>query len=158
LDLHPVDILFHIINIIVLFILLRILIWKPVVKFTSARAAKVKTELDDATSAKSIALAMKTEYEQNLARLDAQGAEIIHSRQEKATEEAHAIIKNAQVAANNIMADAREKIENEKKKAVASAGNQIVQLATVMASRVLKREVAAADTKSVVEDFFNEME
>jgi len=156
MDLHPADILIHIINIIVLFILLRVIVWNPVIKFLSARSERVKTELDDADSAKSSALALKAEYEQNIGSIEARNAEMLRDSQLKADEQAQTIIKDARKQADGLLSDAREKIENEKAQAVASASHEIAQLATELAARVLRREVSAVDTRSAVDDFFSE--
>ena len=156
MDLHPVDILIHCINIIVLFVLLRIIIWKPMIKYLPARASRVKSELDDADNAKRSAFAMKAEYELNLGSIETRGSKLIRDSQLKAEEEAQAIIKDARAQADDLLSDAREKIENEKAQAVASASTEIAQLATELASRVLRREVSAVDTRSAVDDFFSE--
>ena len=44
MDIHPVDIVIHILNIIVLFFVLRILLYKPVKKFMQAREDRIKAE------------------------------------------------------------------------------------------------------------------
>ena len=154
--LQPADILIHLINIVVLFVLLRIILWKPVIKFLSARASRVKAELDDADSAKSSAFALKAQYEMGIGSLENEGKQIIRSSQIKAEEEAQAIIKEARSQADGLLSDTREKIEIEKAQAVSSAGREIAQLATELAARVLRREVSSVDTRSAVDDFFNE--
>lgn len=156
MDLHPVDILLHVVNVVVLFILLRIIIWKPILKYLHARSGRIKTELDDADEAKTSALAMKTQYEQNINSLEAQGREIIRDSQQKADESAQTILQDARVQADGILQDAREQIESEKAQAVAEASQDIAQLATEMAARVLRREVSVVDTRAAVDDFFDE--
>ncbi len=48
MNLNPSDIALHLVNIVVLYALLRLLIYKPVRKFMDARAAKVRAQLDEA--------------------------------------------------------------------------------------------------------------
>ena len=51
MEIHPADILINVINIAVLFILLRLILWKPVNSFLSARAQRVSQELENAEKA-----------------------------------------------------------------------------------------------------------
>ena len=44
MDIHPVDIVIHIVNIVVLFVVLRILLYKPVKKFMQAREDRLKAD------------------------------------------------------------------------------------------------------------------
>ena len=48
MELYPIDIAIHLVNIIVLYILLRLLLWKPVRKFMAAREARVQADMDRA--------------------------------------------------------------------------------------------------------------
>ena len=41
MELYPIDIAIHLVNIGVLYVLLRVLVWKPVVAFMAAREARI---------------------------------------------------------------------------------------------------------------------
>ena len=156
MDLHPVDILISIINIIVLFILLRLILWKYISRFLAARAQRVRSELDDAEKARLDADALRKEYEGNIEGLELRGREIMRESQTKAAEEAEEIIKEAREKAFSMITEARERIEEEKARAIIGARHEVAQLATDMAARILRREVSAEDTKNAVDDFFRE--
>lgn len=150
------DILIHIINIIVLFILLRVILIKPVSKFLSARAERVAADLKDAETKKAEALELKAQYDKHMETFDAEGREIIRASQLKASDEASVIIRDARAQAENIMAEARVKIESERVKAVAQARTEVALLATEIAARILKREVTTVDNRTVAEEFFRQ--
>ncbi len=157
MDLQPSEILIHIINIVVLFILLRVLLFKPVSKFLSERTERIGKELKDAETKKAEALDIKAAYEKHIESFEAEGREIIRSSQVKASEEAAAIIKEARSQAEQVIVEAQRKIANEKARAVAEARTEVALLATEIAARILKREVSVVDNKAVAEDFFREM-
>ena len=156
MDLHPADILINIINIVVLFVLLRIILWKPVYRSLSERAARVLKELKDAEQTRLDAEMLKHEYEENLAGIEAQGRNMMRESQIKASEEADEIIVDARDKAKVMIVEARERIAEERERAIDNARREVAQLATDMAARILKREVLPDDSMIAVEDFFHE--
>lgn len=150
------DILIHIINIVVLFILLRMILIKPISKFLSARAERIAGDLKDAETKKAEAFELKSQYDKHMETADAEGREIIRESQLKASDEASAITREARAQAEKIVMEARAKIESERVKAVAQARTEVALLATEIAARILKREVSAVDNRTVAEDFFHE--
>ncbi|MDR0445828.1 MAG: F0F1 ATP synthase subunit B [Oscillospiraceae bacterium] len=154
--LQPADILIHALSIVVLFILLRLILWRPVSQYLAQRAQRVKDELDDAARAKAEAEAAKSEYESGIGDLEERGREIMRDSQVRAGEQAKEITDNAQAQADKMLAEARERIDSERREAVAAARREIAQLATEMASKILRREVSAADSVSAARDFFEE--
>ncbi|UOO37268.1 F0F1 ATP synthase subunit B [Oscillospiraceae bacterium CM] len=155
--LHPSDILIHIINVLILFILLRVILFKPVSAFLAARSAKVEAQLKDAETKQNEALEMKASYEHHIETYEEEGREIIRHSQVKASQEAQEIVKDARGQAERLMTDAHERIAAEKAQAIAEARTEVALLATEIAARILKREVSAVDNKAVAEDFFREM-
>ena len=67
MELYPIDIAIHLLNIIVLYVLLRLLVWKPVRKFMAGREERIQSQLDAAAKAQADAQASQTEYKQKLA-------------------------------------------------------------------------------------------
>jgi len=156
LGLHPVDIIINIINIAVLFILLRLILWKHINRFLAARAERIRSELDGAEKARNDAETLRQDYETKIEGIEAQGRDIMRDSQIKASEEAEEILKDARDKARDMLQEARERIADERERAVVKAQHEITQLAADMASRILKREVSADDNVSAVNDFFRE--
>jgi F-type H+-transporting ATPase subunit b len=154
--LHPSDLLIHIINILVLFVLLRTILFKPVNKFLSERTARIENQLKDAETKQAEALELKQTYVQHIESYEAEGREIVRDSQLKASQEASAIVKDARNQAEELIAEAHEKIAADKVQAVAEARTEVALLATEIAARILKREVSVADNKAVAEDFFRD--
>ena len=153
--LMPVDILIHCLNIVVLFVLLRLILWKPVSKFLTARAERVQGELDEAANVREEAETMKSQYESNIGDLEERGREILRESQIRAGEQAEEITAGAKKQAEKMMGEARELIDAERRNAVVAARHEIAQLATEMASHILGREVSVDDNLSVAREFFS---
>lgn len=153
--LSPVDILIHCVNIAVLFILLRVILWKHVSRFLAARAARVEGELNEAERISREAETLKAEYESGIGDLEERGREILRESQIRAGEQAEEITASAKRQAEKMMLEAHELIDAERRNAVLAARHEIAQLATEMASHILGREVSVEDNLSVASDFFS---
>ena len=156
MEFHPTDLVISIINIIVLALLLRGILWKPVNRFLSERAARVRSELERAEKTRLDAEALKAEYAENLAGIDARRREMMRESQIKASEEAEEILSDAREKSKAMILEARERIAEEKVRALDNARREVAGLATDMASRILKREVMPGDNMGAAEDFFRE--
>ncbi len=154
--LNLTDVIIHIVNVLVLFYLLRLILFKPVNKFLIARSDRIAGELKEADEARAEARKIKSEYDKQLKSFEEDGRQIIRKSQIKANEEAAAIIQEAKDSADNLVAEARAKIANEKALAMSEARSEIALLATDIAGRILKREITITDNKIIAEDFFHE--
>ena len=156
MDLHPVDILISLINIAVLFILLRLILWKYVNRFLTTRADRIRGELEDVEERRRGADALRLEYEEKIEGIEERGRDMMRESQIKASEEAEEIIKEARDKARIMLNESRQRSEEEKERAVENARHEIAQIATDMAARILRREVSAADSRNAVDIFFKE--
>ena len=156
MDFHPVDVLISIINIAVLFILLRLILWKYVNRFLTAREDRVRAEREDLEKRRLDAEALRHEYEEKIEDIEARGRDLMRESQIKASDEAEEILNEAREKARVMLLEARGRIEDEKSRAVESAQVEMAQIATDMAARILRREVSAEDSRSAVAHFFED--
>jgi len=155
MEFHPIDIVISLINIAVLFILLRLILWKHINKYLATRSGRVKAEIENVEKSRLEVEALKSEYEEKLEGIEARGRDLMRESQIKATEEAEETLAEAREKARSMIREAKERIAEEKESAVISAQQEIAQLATDMAARILKREVSAEDTTTAIDDFFD---
>lgn len=156
MEFHPQDVIISLINIAVLFILLRLILFKRVNRFLKERADRVRGEMDDAEKHRLEAEALHTEYEEKIESIEARGRDILHETELKASEESDKIIKETRNKAKEMISDAQARIAEEKKQALEEANLEVTQLATEMAACILGREVSAEDNTNVVDEFFKE--
>jgi F-type H+-transporting ATPase subunit b len=150
------DILYHILNILVLFWLLRLILYKPVSRFMTQRTERIESGLRDAESKQKEALELKAQYENVLESSEEKGQELIRESQAKASREAEIILADARDRADRMIQSAKAQIEDEKNKAIAEARSEVAQLAVQIAARILRREVSSVDNTAAVEGFFHE--
>lgn len=153
MDLHPVDIIINIISIIVLFLLLRLLIYKPVRRFMDEREKKIQDRIFKADQNRQESERLKQQYETSLAGAKEQISLVAQEEREKTEREAAAILAEARQKAAAIEEQARKAAEEERRKAMRSLNEDITNLAVDMARRILRREVRLEDNRALVDDF-----
>lgn len=157
MELYPLDIVIHIINIIVLYLLLRLILFKPVSRFLAERSARINTQLSEAEAKLNEAEALKQEYLRQLERAVEEGHDVIRDSKTKATQEAQAILSDAKSQAERLVDEAQERIAKEKDRALEQMRQEVAQLSVDIAARILKREVTEADNLALAEEFFREL-
>ena len=155
MDFHPEDVIISLINIIVLFVLLRLILWKHVIRFLAEREKRVRGEMDDAEKARLEAEALQDEFDKKLGDIKERERDLMRESQLKANEESDRILKETRDKAKEMISDAELRIAGEKEQALEEAHEEIAQIATKMAARILDREVSAEDNANAAEGFFN---
>jgi len=156
MDLHPEDIIISIINIVILFFLLRLILWKRVITFLRERTERIDGEMEEAKNQRIEAEAMLSEYNEKFDKIEERGRELMATSQKRANKESEKILADARERTKIMTQEAQAHIAIEKKLALEEAQWEIAELATNMASQILEREVSAADNAHVVDEFFKE--
>ena len=154
MDFHPQDVIISLINITVLFILLRLILWKHVIRFLSERAGRVRSEIDDAEKRRLEAEALRSEYDAKIGDIEARGRDFMRETRLKASKESEKILNETREKAREMINDAESRIAVDKEQALEEAHLEVTQLATEMAARILGREVSAEDNVNAVDEFF----
>ena len=150
------DLIINIVNIIVLFVIVKTLAYKPVKKFLDDRKAKIEKQLNDAAEAQKQADEKAQRHEGLISDSKKECAELKVKAEREAKESADAILANAKADADNITAKAREDAQREHDAKIASVKDDITELAFDISRQVLSREVSDEDNKRIAEGFFNE--
>ena len=154
MDIHPEDVIISLINITVLFILLRLILWKHVIRFLAERKNRVKAEMDEVEKRRKDAESLHNEYNSKLGDIESQGQEIIQKSRKKANEESEKILSQSRDKAKEMITEAEARIAEEQQQALLDAQLDITGLATEMASRILEREISEQDNVNIVDEFF----
>jgi F-type H+-transporting ATPase subunit b len=136
-----------IINITILFFILRAILFKPVTKFMEARSAKVRESLEQAENEKAQAKELLSQYEAKLRAASEEAAAIVRRAEERARAEADRILAEGKDAAERLMANSRARIEAEQRAAMVVFRTEAAALVVAASARLLRREVQAGDSR-----------
>ena len=134
-----------IINITILFFILRKFLFKPVTRFISERTKKIQNSINQAERDKATSLKMLEEYQNRLKKAEEEADAIIHSAREQAEVEADRIIFQGRAEAEKMANAAKAQLENDRLAAVALFRAEAAALVLSAASRLVKRELAGPE-------------
>lgn len=135
------DFLINIIATVLLFLVVRFFFWNKVTAFLDKKKAKIRDEYKDATSIREAANQEKAEAEATLSSSKKQANLIIDKANKEATIEANKIVDEARAKANTLQLEAREEAEKAKNDAVKAAKGEIVDVAYVIAKKMIDENI-----------------
>ena len=147
IDLSITTFLVTIINIGILFVVLRAVLFKRVSKFMEDRTNKVQHSIEEAEKDKQAAKALLSQYEERLKNVQGDAEAIIQSAQKKARQEAVQIVAAGKEAANTLIANAHKQIQAEQRAALGLFQAEAAALVISAASRLLQRELTQEDSR-----------
>jgi F-type H+-transporting ATPase subunit b len=142
-----VTLVITIINITVLFFILRAILFKPVTKFMADRAKRIQDSIDKAESSRSEAMKLLGRHQDMLANAEAEAGEIIKAARETASAEARRIIAGGKAEAEAMAVAARSQIELERQAVLAKFRAEAIALVMAASARLLQREVSGDDNR-----------
>lgn len=158
LDIDHWNFIWAAVNFILLFVLLKIFLFKPVNKIMDERTRTIQDDLDAAKKSKEEAEALKKEYEDSISDAKQKAQEIIMKAHEDAESEKTAILKKSQEEADQLISDANKSIENERKRVLAQAQTQIADLAIEAASKIIGENLDDEKNRRLVDKFLSDEE
>ncbi|MDR2536072.1 MAG: ATP synthase F0 subunit B [Treponema sp.] len=147
IDLSISTFLITLINVGILFGVLRGVLFKRVTKFIEDRSNKVRQTIEEAEKDKQEAKALLVQYEARLKNIQTEAERIIRSAQEKAQREADQIIAEGKTSANTLIANAQKQIEAEQQAALALFQAEAGRLVIGAASRLIQRDLTQEDNR-----------
>ncbi|MDO4521720.1 MAG: F0F1 ATP synthase subunit B [Eubacteriales bacterium] len=149
----PWNFIAQICNLFIQMYLIKRFLFKPVKEMLKKRQEMADAQLQDAAKAKEDAMAMKTEYEQNMQDAKNKANEIMTTAQRTATLQSEEMIREAQRQAAAIKEKAEINIAQERRKAVNEVKNEIGEIAVEIAGKVIEREVSEEDHAKLIDEF-----
>ncbi len=156
LDINIWNFIWSAVNIIILFVLLRIFLFKPVHKIMDDRTQSIQNDIDSAKKAKEDAERLKEEYAESVSNAKEEANKIIMKAHEDAESEKAQIIAKSQKEAEEIVQSAGKSIENEKKRIIQQAQSEIADLAIETASKIIGANLDDDRNRQLVNKFLEE--
>lgn len=142
----------------IVFGVLYVAVWPKIVGGLDDRAGKIRDDLAAAESERRQAKDALDAYEKNLAEARAESQRMIEETRAQQGELAKQLKTKADADLAELRAKATAEIENAKKAAIAEIYAESVNLATVMAGKILAREVSSGDQQRLVSESLAQMQ
>lgn len=140
-------------NLLILMLLVKKFLFKPVLNILQQRQDEVDKIYADANKAKDEAKTLRADYENRLASAKEEAGDIVKTATAQAQRKSIEMVDEAQAKVNAMMARAEAEIAQERKKAINEIKDEISGMAVEIASKVVEREISAKDHEKLIEDF-----
>jgi F-type H+-transporting ATPase subunit b len=140
-----------------LFIGMSYLLFNPARKLLKDRQDRIENDITSAKEDKESAAALKAEYEGKLKEIDKEAEAILSEARQKALKNENRIIEEAKEEASRIIKRAQEEAELEKKHAADDVKKEMIQVASLMAQKVVAASMTTQIQDTLVEETLREM-
>lgn len=138
-------ILYTLVNLLILFLLLRKFLFRPVLKILDARSQTVADTLADAESRQEDAKQLQAQYESRLQQADSEALAIVQEARKQAEALYAQRSKEAQEEAQRLLEQAQRQIEAEREQMMQSLRQEVAMLAIAVAAKVSGQQTAEMD-------------
>lgn len=151
-----VNLLFTIINLVVLYLLLKKFLIKPVTNIMEEREKLIADGLNRADSTQAEAAKLKGEYEAALTNAREESVKIVEKAQVQAKAEYERIVKEAGVKASDILDSAKINIQLEQEQTMKALQSEIAGLAMAAAAKIVSKETENQGNQDIYNQFLKE--
>ena len=145
-----------VINLLILYIILKKYFWEKIRKFMKDRENAVRDAFDSAEAMNKRADEKMRNYSARIANVEEEGREIIRQAKQQADAQAQDILAEARAQASDMIAKAEKNIELEKAKAMEEMRQEIGTLALLAAEKIVGREIDAIGQDAIIDDVINQ--
>ena len=147
------DILISLLNLLLIFIIFKKFLYKPVRKVLDKRKAAIDAEYSDAEEARLTAESNRELYETKLRNAQNETDEMIKSAAKTADSRSAKILDDAKNKADGIIRQAHSEAELEKRKAADEIKHEIADVSALIAEKMLEREISVEDHRDFIDSF-----
>ncbi|MEN8906331.1 MAG: F0F1 ATP synthase subunit B [Clostridiales bacterium] len=145
-----------IINLLVLYFILRKIFFNKITKFMDERSKKIKNTMTEADNLKSESEKIKIEYESHLNQALKESIDIIQDAKNRAEKEYQEILKSAKFEAEKIVEKAHIETKHERDQMISEVKNYVTELTIKTASKLISSNMDTTKNKNLVSKFIEE--
>ncbi len=151
------QIVISLLNLLILFLLFKKFLFKPVNNMLSKRQAEIDERYDAADEAKRAAEEDRLFWDEKIGTVKAETDKMIEKAQNNAKRQGDAIVSKAKDQADGIIRQAENQAQLEMKKAEEDIKREIVEVSTALANKLLEREINPEDHRGLIDSFIEKI-
>ena len=153
ISIAPWTVIFQILNLLLLMVLFKKYLFKPVTEILEKRQAEIEGHYQEAQQAETDAKAMKADYESKMAGARQEADRVIKTATESANAMSASIVEDACTQADQLKRRAQTEIDLERRRAFDEVKGELSGIALDIASQVIEREVNEKDHEAFIDEF-----
>lgn len=153
LNISLTGMLWTVVNLLVLYILLKKFLWAPVTAMIESRQKEIEDGLAGAAAKDQASQAKLEEYDLRLAQAGQEAARLVAQARDRGQREYEAILAKARDDAGRVTDEARQRVRQEREEMLRGARGEVASLALLCAAKVAGKELDGNADRALVEDF-----
>ncbi len=153
ISIAPWTVIFQILNLLLLMVLFKKYLFKPVMEILEKRQAEIEGHYQEAQQAETDAKAMKADYESKMSGARQEADRVIKTATESANAMSASIVEDARTQADQLKRRAQTEIDLERRRAFDEVKGELSGIALDIASQVIEREVNEKDHEAFIDEF-----
>ncbi|MCR4924613.1 MAG: F0F1 ATP synthase subunit B [Lachnospiraceae bacterium] len=141
----------------ILFLAMSYFLFNPIKEILKKRQDRIEGDLNSAARDKEEAAELKSQYEDKIRNVEKESEEILSEARKKAVANENRIVAEAKEEASRIISQAREEAKLEKQKAYDEMKTEMIQIASLMAQKVVSASIDTTVQDSLVEETLKEV-
>ena len=151
------QILISLLNLLILFLLFKRFLFKPVNNMLAKRQSEIDSRYDAADEAKRLAEEDKLLWDEKIGTVKEETDVMIKKAQDSARRQSESIVAKAKEQADGIIRQAETQASLELKKAEDDIKREIVEVSTALANKLLEREINIDDHRDLIDSFIEKI-
>ncbi|MGE4589477.1 MAG: F0F1 ATP synthase subunit B [Acidaminococcaceae bacterium] len=147
----------QILNFLVLLAILAKFAYKPLLKAMDDRRNRIINDLDSAEQTRLDAEALKEQYAEQLAGARQEATEIVNKANQIAQNLHDELVEQARVEQEAMMANSKERIEQEKQQALLDIRSEVIKLSTLIAGKIVNQKLNSDKDQKLVADIADDV-
>ncbi len=143
----------QILNFIILFVLLRLLLYKPILNMLNSRKQKIQESLEYAERVKRDAAEQQKEFDRKLEETRREMQTAVAAAAQSGEKEREAILAQAREDARKMIEQAKSQVEYERKQMLSDLREEVVRLSLLAAQRVVSQSLDDQAHRKLASDF-----
>ena len=152
------QILISMVNLLILTLIIKKFLYKPVKKMMDARRAAIDEDYAQAKTAREEAEQTRQNYEEAMAAAKMTGDQIIADANRTAEFRSNEIVAEARERASEIRRQAEADAVLERKKAEDEMKHEIANVSAQLTGKLLQREINEEDHRTLIDSFLNDLD
>jgi F-type H+-transporting ATPase subunit b len=145
----------QIVNFLILFVALRFLLWKPMLKMLNERKQRITQGLEDAEQARRDRERAQAEYEERIKQAEQEREAILVRAGEEGEQAKAEALAQARAQAEQITAEAKGTVERERQQMLAELRSQVAALSIAAANKLIGEALDEQRQRRLIDEFFS---
>ena len=152
------QILISLANLIILFLIFKRFLFKPVKNIMAKREAEVSSIYSEAEKSRDDAMELKSAWDDKMKTADDEADRIVKEAVEKAENRNEVLLYESREKAESLIRKAKAEVERTRADAEEEIRKEIVDVSSALSEQVLGREINMDDHRNLIDSFIDNLE